>query len=338
MIDAEQYWTEIIAKSLSGNATADEEQRLRNWRGARFEHEEFFKEHMQVWNLSGYETTASAAGDWNGLLGRLSKQEPSQSTKRGATRHVYRWLAAAAAVGILIVLGRYNDIFDAKTDNFQAEVIQAATTDDVFINLPDGSMVWLRSGSEVTYHKTFVPREVRLNGEAFFEVIHDSDRLFRVIAGDAVVTVLGTKFNVRSASTGEVDVYVAEGKVEVSLAKSQRQGTILTAGSAATYHREQQNLEIAPQLTSNILSWRTGALSFDHAPVEMVLRDLDRHFNVSFNLANGAMQGCELKANFNNSSIEDVINTIVFTLKCEITERDGTYYVSGPSCSTSDIE
>src|SRR5690606_12693639 len=68
------------------------------------------------------------------------------------------------------------------------------------VTLPDGSLVRLNAATTLRYPTSFSgdTRDVEVNGEAYFEVVHNRRKPFRVRSGDQLITVLGTKFNVNS--------------------------------------------------------------------------------------------------------------------------------------------
>jgi len=90
---------------------------------------------------------------------------------------------------------------------------------EYFIQLSDSSKVWINSESKLKYPIQFAGdlRTVELSGEAYFEVITDSDRPFQVISDGQLVEVLGTKFNISSYKEDQL-IYTTllEGKVQVS--------------------------------------------------------------------------------------------------------------------------
>ncbi len=68
------------------------------------------------------------------------------------------------------------------------------------LTLPDGSQVWLNAESSITYPVNFAgsERKVKITGEAYFEVVHNHSRPFRVQAGDQLIEDVGTAFNVNA--------------------------------------------------------------------------------------------------------------------------------------------
>src|SRR5205085_12413149 len=88
------------------------------------------------------------------------------------------------------------------------------------ITLPDGSQAFLNSVSKITYPKNFTgtTREVKIEGEVYFNVTHDAGKPFVVQAQNSKTRVLGTTFNVKSIPGKETTVTLVTGKVNVSVA------------------------------------------------------------------------------------------------------------------------
>ncbi|HEY4206081.1 MAG TPA: FecR domain-containing protein [Puia sp.] len=88
------------------------------------------------------------------------------------------------------------------------------------LQLPDGTQVWLNSGSNISYDNDFgsATRQVLLSGEAFFDVVKDNARPFIIHTATVDIKVLGTSFNVRSYPEEKVtETSLIRGAVEVTL-------------------------------------------------------------------------------------------------------------------------
>ena len=79
------------------------------------------------------------------------------------------------------------------------------------IFLPDGSIAWLNSSSELSYQKEFSEsmRNIFLSGEAYFEVIKDSSRPFVVHSGPLAITATGTSFNIDAFNHNKI-IFIAD--------------------------------------------------------------------------------------------------------------------------------
>jgi len=157
----------------------------------------------------------------------------------------------------------------------------------VAVRLPDGTKVWINVGSSLKYPTAFAlnKREVILNGEAYFEVDHESKRPFIVHHSGLEVTVLGTHFNINSY-TDEPDIKVTlmEGAVAVTSKQATltlhpgQQAVASTSGGAATGTlalKQHADLE-------QVISWKSSAFVFgDESDFKGIMRQIARWYNVN---------------------------------------------------------
>ncbi|HJV18268.1 MAG TPA: FecR domain-containing protein [Sediminibacterium sp.] len=206
---------ELYARKLSGEASTGE---LAELEALLKDHpdEQFFQEMFTGWWQSGKNHPMQQLEDKDRHFDFILKNAgaamsgdsdaPAPSTplqKRSLT--VYYYIGALAAAVIAgIVFFNIPALIDAAQDGFQRsaglnEVVTRKGTKSKLL-LPDGTKVWLNSDSRLYYADNFsgTQREVRLEGEAFFDVVKDSKRPFIVKTSGIKIRVLGTAFNVKS--------------------------------------------------------------------------------------------------------------------------------------------
>jgi transmembrane sensor len=140
----------------------------------------------------------------------------------------------------------------------------------VQLQLPDKTIVWLNAESSVTFPTAFTgsSREVTLTGEAFFEVVHNAEKPFRVHASDQTIEDIGTSFNVNAyADEPGVRSTLVEGSVKIGK-------TILRPG------QQYVNGIVTTANIEQTLAWKNGLFSFDQADIHEVMKQLSRWYNV----------------------------------------------------------
>lgn len=148
--------------------------------------------------------------------------------------------------------------------------------------LADGTMAWVNAGSVLRFPERFGrgEREVVVEGEVYLEVTHDAERPFRVRTTGGVVTVLGTRFNVRAyADEGGEAVTLAEGKVEVR-ATAGRERVTLAPGEQARLTQAGNRLtrrRVDPRL---YCSWHEGRWWFENGRLEDIMSLVERRYDV----------------------------------------------------------
>jgi transmembrane sensor len=155
------------------------------------------------------------------------------------------------------------------------------------LTLPDGSQVWLNAASSITYPTAFsgAERTVKITGEAYIEVAHNSRQPFRVQAGDQLIEDIGTSFNVNAyADEQGVRTTLVEGKVKVSLEGNVKMGKnrparVLSPGQQLA--SREGDLEMIPGADiDQVLAWKNGAFSFRNADLPAVMRQLTRWYDI----------------------------------------------------------
>jgi ferric-dicitrate binding protein FerR (iron transport regulator) len=156
-----------------------------------------------------------------------------------------------------------------------------------FIELSDGTKVWLNAGSRMAFPVRFSgsKREVFLEGEAYFDVTPDKSNPFYVKTREIAIRVLGTKFNV---SDYEADKEVTTVLLEGSVSMKENKGINLF-GEEVILSRHQKAMFSKTGLTTRVFdeanpeiftAWTEGWLNFYKEPLSNVLKKVERYYNV----------------------------------------------------------
>ncbi|MBK1441499.1 FecR domain-containing protein [Parapedobacter sp. ISTM3] len=161
------------------------------------------------------------------------------------------------------------------------------------IRLADSSIVYLGAGSSLSYPKRFQgkKREIRLEGEAFFEIAKDKHKPFLVHSGDIVTQVLGTSFKIDAFMNSPVVVAVSSGKVRVGemAGKSMEAIADLTAGQQLTWNKDAGGAVTVMANPEAILAWKAGKLMFDDHPLSEIANILERTYDIDITIQNNAL-------------------------------------------------
>lgn len=147
------------------------------------------------------------------------------------------------------------------------------------ITLPDGTKVWLNAISSIHFPTAFTgkERQVRITGEAYFEVAADPSRPFKVQFGEAEITVLGTHFNI-NAYTDEKDAKATllEGLIQI---QHKNQAQKLVPGQQARLHSQGMQV-VSGANTEEATAWKDGYFVFASTDMETLLRQAARWYNI----------------------------------------------------------
>lgn len=214
-----------------------------------------------------------AAAD--GVLAQLAEDDARRAPiRRGPTR---RWLAGAG--GFAIAAGLAVAVMVPMLAEPATQTYATGKGQHQRITLADGSIVDLDAETRLSVSFSRGARQVTLgDGEAIFDVAHDTGRPFTVAASNHVVRVVGTQFDVRNR-WGALSVTVARGKVQVraATAAASDRALLLTPGQRLDVDRAgvEKLSAVDPQ---EAFGWRAGRLVYRAEPLASVVADLNRQF------------------------------------------------------------
>lgn len=146
------------------------------------------------------------------------------------------------------------------------------------ITLSDGTAVWLNAESRLSFPEAFLgdTREVRLEGEAYFQVARDENRPFIVQAADQEIRVLGTQFNVLAyADEPQQQTTLISGKVEVA-----HQGKRYTLKPGEQARTQGSDFTLKEVNTSAYTGWKEDLFVFEQASLQTILRRFARWYSI----------------------------------------------------------
>ncbi|HEY4063321.1 MAG TPA: FecR domain-containing protein [Puia sp.] len=146
--------------------------------------------------------------------------------------------------------------------------------------LSDGTKVWLNAASSLYFPTAFAggEREVRVTGEAYFEVAQNREKPFRVVAGDMQIKVLGTHFNVNAYPDEKaIRASLLEGSVKIT---EDGASGLLKPGQQAMLDKGKAGLEITDADMDEVMAWKNGLFQFDGADITTIMRQIGRWYDV----------------------------------------------------------
>jgi transmembrane sensor len=228
------------------------------------------------------------------------------------------WLAGAVAMAASLVLGlglfSWWNVRQAAQPPLAVSVtelrFETRHGEQLSRRLADGSVLHLNTDSAVTIRYGKSERLVMLtSGQAEFEVTHEPDRTFRVLAGAAEVIDLGTQFDVRLEQKSTV-VTVVEGRVEVGPSPMRETlGTTARQAQAARFVELAAGQQIgvaegqwpAVPITVDVQSataWLRQEIVFDHEPLERVAAEYNRYTAKPIEIATPALRSMQVSGVF----------------------------------------
>lgn len=274
----------IITHYLTGKATSEEEAELLQAIRSSDEWEVAFRKRTAGWNpLEEGEADPETDRKWERIASVITPVTLS-ATHSNPRRTL--WGSIAAAIILLLVSGiTVYFLNQSGTGGLQDTAWQTVLADgeDCTLRLPDGSSVYLREGSELSYPDEFASqsRDVKIKGEAFFDVRHNPELPFVVDASGLSVTVLGTSFSVQTAAEGnDISVILVEGKVSLADA-CQKELVQLHPDQKADYSVKDGHFTVSEVDSKRLTSWSKGILSYDNASLDEIVRLIEQTYKVT---------------------------------------------------------
>jgi transmembrane sensor len=338
-MDQEKLYA-LLAREMAGILTEDEaatlQQLLQQYPDASYIREVF----AQNWTPAGKQYSGPQVQQ---LLekhhARMQALTDTISVEAPAPRRMWK-LYSGIAAGVLVMLAIGGYWWYAPKKAIPAPLAQMITQkrSRSQVVLPDGSKVWLNAGSKLDYPKQFAPhapREVTLEGEAFFVVTADAERPFRVHTKTFHVRVLGTSFNVRAYPQEDSAVTsLVQGSVEVVLENAANQVVSLRPNEKLTVPVQvhvtpvESNTVADPvpiviyksklsPVRDSILTetaWVQNKLAFKHLELEKVAAMLEEWYGVEIGFKDNRKKQLYFSGVFETESLEQVLNALETTL------------------------
>ncbi|MCK5207320.1 MAG: FecR domain-containing protein, partial [Cyclobacteriaceae bacterium] len=151
------------------------------------------------------------------------------------------------------------------------------------IPLPDGSIVYLNSGSSIFYRSDYNEnlRIIELEGQAFFDIFKDKEKPFIVRCRELEVEALGTSFDVNGYSVESILVSLLSGSVKLSIPKMQEsKSLILNPGEYSIVDKEYNIINKGNFNPYEVLAWKEGRLIFNNATLKEIIPKLELWYGV----------------------------------------------------------
>jgi len=350
----ETVW-ELIAKKLAGEASLSElkelEERLRQNPDTHYslqtvsdlwhhkaKHEEdgyeAFNRHADRMRAMGIDFSEATSNQDD--AGATLDQDQNSGKKRR------KWYILTALIVIALLIPAY--YFFSAGNEKQVKSLAIADKSEVSTKygsktklvLPDGTQVWLNSGSRLTYDKNYgnTPREVVLTGEAYFDVIKNPNLPFVIHASKINIKVLGTAFNVKSyPGEKNIETSLVRGSIEVTFRDRPSEKIILKPNEKLVIANEEEipeqrlvskvrpvkitlqepivaisHLTYQPHDSTVIeTSWMEGKLIFRSETFEELAVQMERWYGITIHFTGEELKKKKCTGIFENESTEQAL-------------------------------
>lgn len=250
----------------------------------------------------------------------------------GEPARVIKWwhfAAAAAVLAAAVTIGWHY----ARPRRIDATAVVWKTLRNTDVHtrlavLPDGSQVYLSPYGSLSYPTDFTGhRALRLEGEAFFDVVKDERHPFTVQAGPLTTRVLGTAFNIEAYKDEEtIRISLAQGRVSVH---GDSMARILKAGDVLTYDRNARSIQTESGKMTNVHDWEDGFMLFNEVPVADALGRIAKRYGLALDIRQpGGLRGKHVTGVFKQQPLAQTLDIVLFISRYKYQISGSTLIVS----------
>lgn len=342
--------SQFMIRIIKNEVSQEEKEFFDTWLSQSDDNKEEFGNLALLWDKVGTAKVPSLPNpfeQWNSIMGKIEESSncpavksiipktvtrSSKKDKPSATNYKkrdYGWIVRIAAILIITIglafLLKMNrtvqlDTAISESKEFAVKYFELNTFKGERKTFPlsDGTIVYLNSDSKLIYPNLFSEdsREVELVGEAYFSVVSDKHRPFKVISGNTVTVVTGTEFNIKFRND-KVSVVVAKGSVK-TYRKNSDKGIDLKKGEMISFTNNNGFSKLTKVDLKHSLAWRHDRFSFYHTPLKEAMAEIERYYNLHVVFQNDSVLNKRLTATFNADSLEQIFSIISLTLDVKI--------------------
>ena len=348
---------EDIAAYLHGDITSEQNKVLQEWINSDRANEQLLKQLREVWDITFISGKRQFNIDaaWTEIEHRLAPKQAIMNKpmkyEYSPYKTLYRKLKPVLKVAAMLIFAYILGIATmqltkAPADTSKYVEISVPKGSRTFLTLDDGTTVWLNAGTRFVYPKNYGQenRNVKLFGEAYFEVAKNKKIPFVVNANGVNITALGTSFNVMAyEEDGLVETTLTEGLVQIELADGSTNsqpvilkpnqkiilkpdGSIIenpvvdeqkndkSVAEQNMLYKEQQNVSVA-QLTDTrpYTSWKDPKWVFKQQNLAELSTKLARRYDVTFVFADEQLKEYVVSGTLLDETLEQVLRSLQLT-------------------------
>lgn len=316
----------IIARVLSGESSSDDILSLSEWLNEDKKNKEEFRQLKNYWDTNvalKHPVVPTFSADK--LLQQIEIQD--KSIKKRQSWQTY--ISLIAAVTLLFIFS--SAFFIYYTNSYVSEYYTLLTDEHKSdFTLEDGTVITLNKNSRLSYSNKYGKdkRDVKLEGEAYFEVSKDPDKPFLVEMNGASIVVLGTHFNVKAdADSDDITATLVEGSIRFEGAK---QNIVMTPNQQLTFSRSTNKVDIKHVDTDVFTAWKDGLLKYKSIPFIELMEELKNTYKVDIKIDNEELKKptVTVSGTFSREqSIEQILKVISRSLPIRWNNSNGVYYI-----------
>jgi len=315
----DDQFSNLVSKVLAGEAGYDEKQHLKQLLLDSKEHTLLFNQLKEYWDADVQLNKTNKESFETSVMAQLNFEPEIRKSKY---RKLYLQIASVAAVVFFAMTCGMAYLYTAQPNEIYTYSAQSVPVDYL---LADGTKVTLNKNSSLTYSSNFGKerRDVKLTGEAFFNVTKDKTKPFAVEASGTKTEVLGTSFNVSvNNKTGNVTTTLVEGSVRF-VAKNCEQ--LLKPGEEIVYDANSKKFETHITDPQYNTAWVSGRYNYNDVTFADLANKLEKIYKLRIDISDSKIANRIVSASFlNEEPVEEILKALENELGFSYEIKDST--------------
>lgn len=313
----------IIARVLSGESSSEDILQLSDWLNADHKNKDEFRKLKSYWDAE-VSFRNSVAPEIT--LKKLRDKIDFAEKKRRHKKFITIILPMAASICLLIMI---STLFYFKKNKEAIEYYTYVTSNNISqFTLADGTKVSLNKDSKLTYSNSFGigSRQVKLEGEGYFEVTKDSSRVFEVKMDQASIKVLGTKFNVKAGPyENSIEATLVEGSIRF---ESETQKILLNPNQQLIFNKQTTKIDISNSSPDSVIAWKDNINKYKSRTLKYLMNDLEEKYNVKIVIENSRLVNVVVTGSFGaDQTVKEALDVISRSIPMKWSKKDSIYYI-----------
>jgi transmembrane sensor len=301
----------LITRFLTRKATDADIHELQAWLEEDPEHVSYFNEANEKFQatatLSQFDLK-KVNDAWQHLTARIETLDTRQAPD--VVRFNFLRIAASVSIVLLSLFAIWKIVVKKKFSGTGDNIVFHSGEKNVHLLLPDSTSVWLNTNSTIEYTAKFSEkREVKLKGEAFFDVRKKQEQNFVVRTENFSIQVKGTRFNVQAYETQDENATLEEGEIELTV-KGEQQAYAMAPGDQITIKKAQQKVVFKKVDPTDFSAWKEDKLVFDNALLEDIILKLENRYHIDIVIEDAIAQRERLTMTIEQEPIEEILEMI----------------------------
>jgi len=305
---------ELLPSYFRGSLNKTDREKVELWKEASKENRQHFADSLKAWEAIEH-LRRMKKYDAEKALGKVNLRIEKSKSYKLVT--LFQKVAAVLLLPLLFATLYFATKSPTQqTTDIAWHTIKTPAGQRSEIVLPDNTKVYLNSKTTLSYPLVFNKhtRDVKLSGEAYFEVAENKEHPFIVNTGEIKVEVTGTEFKASNYPDENLtEIVLASGNVNLFQGEYSKNRNILGAmvpGEKATFYEKEGKVYFDKVDVEKYISWKDGVLMFRDDSMPEVVRRLNRWFNVDIRLTGKALENYVYTATFQDESLVQILNLL----------------------------